>query len=300
MNRDWEAIFTTWSKGPGETEQTRIENTEKQIREAINSSTKLKFRNIKVFTQGSYRNNVNVRKDSDIDIGIVCYDVFFPEYQDDNIKMLLEKSFSSSPEYTYQLFKNEVEEALVARFGRHAVTRGNKAFDIKANTYRVEADVTAFFEHRRYTSANNYLSGVEMIPDNFNGASIKNWPEQHYANGVKKNNETNRHFKRVVRILKNLSNEMASQNIAIANKIPSFLIESLVWNSPNNCFNFNAYKSIVRETLVFLSSKTTSKGESSEWGEISDLKYLFRNSQPWTRQQVNDFVVEAWNYVGFS
>jgi len=173
MSRDWESVFTVWAKGPSDTEKTKAENAERQIRQAINTSSKLQNRNITVFTQGSYRNRVNVRKDSDVDIGILCYDTFFPEYPDDNVKMLLESSMVNAT-YKYQTFKNEVEEALVAKFGRLSVERGNKAFDIKENTYRVEADVVAFFEHRRYLSTTNYISGVEMIPDNFNTHRVRN------------------------------------------------------------------------------------------------------------------------------
>ncbi|VGO21561.1 nucleotidyltransferase domain-containing protein [Pontiella sulfatireligans] len=137
MSRDWESIFTTWSQGPSTTEQQRAENAERQIRQAIQASEKLKNRNIKVFTQGSYRNRVNVRKDSDVDVGVLCFDTYFPEYPDDNVKAQLSESFVPAT-YEYATFKNELEEALVARFGRVAVTRGSKAFDIKANTYRVE------------------------------------------------------------------------------------------------------------------------------------------------------------------
>ena len=84
MSRDWESVFTTWSQGPSATEQQRAENAERQIRQAISSSEKLKYRNISVITQGSYRNRVNVRKDSDVDVGVICFDTFFP-----NILMIM-------------------------------------------------------------------------------------------------------------------------------------------------------------------------------------------------------------------
>jgi tRNA nucleotidyltransferase (CCA-adding enzyme) len=70
MSRDWESVFTTWAKGPSDTEKTKTENAERQIRQAISANPKLQNRNIVVFTQGSYRNRVNVRKESDVDIGI--------------------------------------------------------------------------------------------------------------------------------------------------------------------------------------------------------------------------------------
>ena len=137
MSRDWENVFSTWSQGPSRTEQERAENAENQIRKAIHASEKLKNRNVRVFTQGSYRNRVNVRRDSDVDVGVLCSDTyFFDSPPDENEKVQLAKSVIPAT-YEYATFKNDLEEALVSRFGRSTVTRGSKAFDIKANSYRV-------------------------------------------------------------------------------------------------------------------------------------------------------------------
>ncbi len=298
MARDWESVFSTWAQGPSQTEQQRAENAERQIREAIHASHKLRNRDIKVFTQGSYRNRVNVQRDSDVDIGIVCFDTYFPEYPDDNVKAALRESTEDAT-YTYATFKNEIEEVLVARFGRSHVKRGSKSFDIKESTYRVEADVAAFFEHRRYTSATRYLSGVEMIPDDFSPPMVRNWPEQHYENGVEKNTITNRKYKRIVRIVKSLSNEMSSNGIKSAEKAPSFLVECLVWNVPDSSFGHASYKAEIREVLAFLFNNTMSDDKCNEWGEVSELKYLFRGSQPWTRLDAHNFISDAWDYIGY-
>lgn len=299
MARDWEAVFIVWSTGPSETEKQRADNAERQVRAAIAASSALNRRNIKVFTQGSYRNRVNVRKDSDVDIGVLCFDTYFPDYSDDNVKALVEKSIVPAT-YMYATFKNELEEALVDRFGRAAVTRGTKAFDVKANSYRVEADVAAFFEHRRYTSADRYLSGVEMIPDDYNPPRVRNWPEQHYENGVSKNNSCGRRYKRIVRVLKSLSNEMSEYGIDSAKNAPSFLVECLVWNTPNDYLTYQTYYSAVRATLAHLFNQTISDEKCSEWGEVSELKYLFRGSQPWTRSSAHQFVSDAWDYIGYT
>ncbi len=298
MSRNWESIFSTWSKGPSATEQARAENAERQIRQAIQDSEKLKNRDIRIFTQGSYRNRVNVRQDSDVDIGVLCFDTYFPEYPDDNVKAKMAESFIPAT-YEYATFKNELEEALVNRFGRTSVTRGSKAFDIKANSYRVESDVAAFFEHRRYTSATHYHSGVEMISDNYSPPRIKNWPEQHYNNGVTKNTQTSRRYKRVARILKSLSNEMATNGIQSAKDAPSFLIECLVFNAPNHCFDYSSFKPMVRDVLANLYNNTLNDEKCSEWGEVNELKYLFRSSQPWTRQSAHQFLSDAWDYIGY-
>lgn len=298
MSRDWESVFATWSLGPGKIEQERTENAERQIRQAIQASDKLKNRDIKVFIQGSYRNRVNVRQYSDVDVGVLCFDTYFPEYPDDNVKMELEKSFVPAT-YEYTVFKNELEEALVDRFGRSAVTRGSKAFDIKENTYRIEADVSAFFEHRRYVTTSYYHSGVEMIPDDYDPPRVRNWPEQHYRNGVSKNDATARKYKKTVRILKKLSLEMSSNGIKSAKDAPSFLIECLVFNASNSCFQHQLFKPMVRAVLADLLDNTSSPQKCFEWGEVNELKYLFRGSQPWTRESAHQFLSDAWDYIGY-
>ncbi len=292
MARDWENTFRSWASPPGKTEQERCDNAASAIRNAIKASDKLRIRSVSVFTQGSYRNNTNVRKDSDVDIGVLCKDTFFHNQLPEGL------TFSGAT-YHYDQFKNEVEEALVNHFGRSAVKRGNKAFDIKENSYHVDADVAPFFEHRRYSTNRTHLSGVELRPDNGNPFKVINWPEQHYANGVSKNNTTNRRYKAIVRIIKKLCNEMTDNGIAAAQPIPGFLNECLVWNVPDSNFGNNSYINDVRSCLAHLFNNTISYEKCSEWGEVSELKYLFRGSQKWTWQQAHSFISAAWNYIGF-
>lgn len=71
-----------------------MEKAQRQIRQDVQASQKLQNRNIKICHRGSYRNRVSVRRDSNVDIGVVCFDAFFPESPDDNVKALLEKSFT--------------------------------------------------------------------------------------------------------------------------------------------------------------------------------------------------------------
>jgi len=292
--RDWENTFSSWAKPPGKTEQERCQNAERSIRNAIAASDKLNQRNIKVFVHGSYRNNTNVRKDSDVDVGILCYDTFFMNLPEGYTR----EDFGIKPAtYAYEQFKDEVGEALIAYFGKSSVHRGNKAFDIHENSYRVDADVAPFFEHRRYSADGSYLSGVELQPDN--GGRIINWPEQHYQNGVDKNTKTNRRFKALVRIIKSLHNEMLDKDISAAKPILGFLIECLVWNVPNDDFGHENYKSDTRNCLAFLFNNTMNDEQCSEWGEVSELKYLFRSSQKWTPQQAHSFISAAWDYIGF-
>ncbi|MFD0672653.1 nucleotidyltransferase [Cohnella sp. GCM10027633] len=300
MARDWNQTFNSWTKPASDTEEDKCANAETMIKDAIKADLELSKMNIEIIPQGSYRNNTNVRANSDVDICVKLKDTFFYDLPQNPPKSANDFNIVPSS-YTYSEFKNAVEVALVNKFGRTSVARGNKAFDIKANTYRVEADVVPCFEHRRYFYTANggydYLSGIELRPDT--GSRIINWPKQHYENGVSKNKETGNKFKFTTRVFKRLRNEMKEQGVQSAEYVPSFLIECLIWNVPNNIFSSNNYFDLVREAIIHLYNSTKSEEGCSEWGEVNELKYLFRQSQPWTRQQANQFLIDAWNYVGY-
>jgi hypothetical protein len=137
---------------------------------------------------------------------------------------------------------------------------------------------------------------VELRPDR--GGRVINWPEQLYKNGVSKNTDTNRQFKSLVRIVKSLCNEMADNGNQLAKKTMGFLIECLVWNVPNDHFGHYTWTADVQACLAFLFNNTMKDEDCSEWGEVSELKYLFRPPQKWNRQEAHQFISDAWDYVG--
>jgi hypothetical protein len=277
----------------------KCENAERAVRKAVDASTKLAPKTIEVFAQGSYANRTNVRQDSDVDICVLYKGGFVPDYamsQGLNDTIL---GFTDD-EYSQVEFKNDVEAALRSYFGPGSVTRGKKAFDVHANTYRVDADVVPCFEHRRYHGTPEKpwcLFGAQLRPDD--GGVIVNWPRQNYTNGVERNGDTGRRFKALVRILKRLRNEMLDKGRKVAEPIPSYLIECLVWNVPKEGFGHETYWEDVREALAHLWRETRSDERCKEWGEVNELKYLFSQVQPWRRDEVNAFLTAAWNHIGF-
>ena len=92
---------------------------------------------------------------------------------------------------------------------------------------------------------------------------------------------------------------MQEDKVSAANNIPSFLIECLVWNVPNEDFNNDLYTTDVRCVLAHTFNKTLDDDQCKEWGEVNELKYLFRSSQHWTREQAHSFLSAAWDYLGF-
>ena len=295
-----EDTFKSWSKGPSHTESAKCDHAETAVRKATKADEQLRRLDVSVFAQGSYRARTNVRHNSDVDICIRYNSSFFPDYPPGTTQ----ETFRNVDSTMYFAdFKNMVHVALENYFGKGGVTRGNKAFDIHANTYRIDADVVPTFEHRRYAGNRSsdgsfeYLSGIAFRTDS--GVLIKNWPQQTYDNGVARNMSTGRKYKRVIRILKRLRDKMQDENVAPEKSISSFLIECLVWNSEVEAFDRRTYSDIVRHVIADTWNRTRKDKEFADWGEVNELKYLFRDSQPWTRSEANDFLQAVWDYIGF-
>jgi len=294
MNRDWEQTFRDWSKPSSNTETEKCERAERMVRLAISNSRKLSQRNLSILTQGSYHNNTNVKEDSDVDIRVCCHDLIMTDYSfAPNLNNSLAGLIPSS--YNYDQFKDEVGEALVEQFGILGVNRGNKAFDVHANTYRIDADVIPTMEYRLYNPNGTYHQGTYIITND--GKHIFNYPNQHYTNGITKNKQTNNRFKFITRAMKRLRNEMVENGNIYAKSIPSYLIECLIFNVPNNMLMSNLFKDAVKSSILYLWGMTEDFNKCKDWFEVNNIKYLFHSTQKWTFEEVNNFMVAAWHYI---
>ena len=295
---NWEDTFRSWGGPPGQTEKEKMENTENAIKNAIQKDDKLSQMDISVFAQGSYKSRTSVRQDSDVDVCVCLNSTFFthyPEGKSDEDFGNFEGSIS------FPEFKNLIETALKNYFGSDKVIRGNKAFDIHSNSYRVDADVVPAFAYRYYDGdgEDDYIkpAGIGFLTDK--GIRINNWPKQAYENGVSKQSNTGERYKKMVRVMKKMRNKMQEDNITSASNVPSFLIESMVWNVPDNGFNSDNYYDDVKYVVANCFNKTIKDEDCKEMCEINDIKYLFHSSQPWNRAQAHSFFDAAWDYVGF-
>lgn len=128
-------------------------------------------RKIKLFVQGSYANNTNVRTQSDVDIAVVQEEVFKTEYRPvSSIFPQSDKDYGfCTVAPAEKSFKDEVQECLEEKFGAD-VERKNKSIKIHGNTYRKDADSVPCRRYRDYTNdyskdVNNYVPGIVIIPD---------------------------------------------------------------------------------------------------------------------------------------
>jgi len=294
----WEETFRSWATPPGQTEKTKMENAKCAIKKAIANHKRLSEMDISIFAQGSYKSNTSVKQDSDVDICVRLNSTFFARYPEGKTR---EDYNNIEGSINFADYKNLIHEALNDYFESKYVTRGNKAFDIHSNSYRVDADVVPAFAYRYYNGdeSEDYIDPVGMAFDTDKGVRIINWPHHVHSNGIDKQDETNQRYKKMVRILKKLRNKMQDENIAASNDIASSLLESMAWNTPSEKFGNDDYYDDMRSVMANCFNLTISDDACKILCEVNDIKYLFRPSQPWSRDKAHSFFDAAWDYVGF-
>ena len=295
-----EDTLKTWCNPLSETENSKAENVIRMIKTAISKSTDLSDLDIEIFLQGSYPNNTNVRINSDVDVCIMLTSTVFVEYPDGKTK---EDYDYTDGTISYSDYKNLVLDALQDEFGSSSVIIGNKSFKIPSNSYRIGADAVAAFQLRDYKSINstnstNYLEGIRFYSKD--GKEITNYPKVHIQNGINKNNRTNYAYKKLVRIMKRIRNEMADDNLINDEVITSFLVECLVWNTPDSIImNYSTWTETVRQTIAHIYN-SINEDTHKNWGEVSERFYLFHSGRKWTDTGAKNFIQSAWNYLGYA
>lgn len=292
-----EEQLTRWAKAPSETEEGKCQNAVSRIMEIV----KNKFgTNVSVFLQGSYRNRTNVRQDSDVDIVVLHEGYYFSDVGglSESDKAAYWTNFVGS-DYTFSQFKNDVHTLLKDTFGASLVTRKNKCIRVDGNDYRVDADVVPCFVHKRFHSLHSVeAEGIELVTDA--GVHIHSFPKQHHDNGVAKNDDTDKMYKSVARILKNVRNELVDKGTISLDNMPSFFLECLVWNVlPNTHFKKDTYTSATRAVIATVWNEMREVEKANNYAEVSDLKWLFRGSPNRTHQQAQNFMQHAWDFIGY-
>lgn len=290
-----------WSKPASQSEEQRISNAIDMVKSAIESNTDLQNKDIEIFVQGSYANNTNVRSNSDIDVCIMLKDTFNAKYPDG---LTREHYGFTASNYEFSVYRDAVIKSLADKFGNENITPGNKSIKIQSNSYRIEADAVPCFQYRNYYYKNSknpdiFIEGHKIYAQN--NEEVISYPKQHIENGKEKNTKTQRRFKRTVRIFKKVRYHMIENNNSVNGNISSFLIECLLWNVPNKVFNdCDTHEYRVKESIRYLYLKTKDKpDECKEWGEVSEIIYLFGDDKKWNIETVKEFLLQMWNYLEF-
>ncbi|MGY8639192.1 nucleotidyltransferase [Bradyrhizobium sp. 14AA] len=215
-----------------------------------------------VFLQGSYGNDTNVARDSDVDVVALISATFAhdaatlsaDQYQ------AFERTYVGSAPYSYSQYKNDVLRWLTSKYGT-SVRAGKKAIYIPAGQNRRECDVLPAIQYRYYYRFNNaldqsYASGICFYLQD--GTEIVNFPKQHSDNCTTKHQNTKSWFKPTVRIYKNMRNYMIERNKLAEGVAPSYFIEGMLHNVPNDRFG-TSFEDTFVSTYNYLNSADRSQ-----------------------------------------
>jgi predicted nucleotidyltransferase len=291
-----EETLAGWREPSSDTEHEQQERTERMVREAVEDHAAFKGVSLSVYAKGSYANNTNVRADSDVDIAVQCHEVEYWEKEEPG-------GDPPVPPYegiwTPTKLRSELGAALRAKFPSQVDDSGSTALTVHSSTARVDADVVPCFDYRYHFASGGSREGTRGFKKS--GASFENYPAQQLANGNAKNKRTDGFYKQAVRIMKRTENAMVDGGHH--REVPSYFIECLLYNCPDNIFLRTTWTQTIEGILVNIwdGLQGDEPTEDSErWVEVNNCKYLFYSEQKWSRADGRDFAKAAWSYLGYA
>lgn len=252
-------------------------------------------RDYSIFLQGSYGNDTNVYAQSDVDIVIRLDSSFYRDLGELSAAQQAIYHHDNLPaDYGFETFRSEVATHLIRAFGSDA-TPGNKAIKIAASSARRNADVVIVSSYRRYfayrgATDQDFVEGICFwTPD---GQRIVNFPGLHSKRCTSKHERTGYWFKPVVRIFKNLRNKMVADQYLAHGIAPSYFIEGMLHNVPDQFFG----KSYSASFLAILQWLSTAK--STDLLCANGQHYLLRDGSDvtWREADFRTFLYAAARY----
>ncbi|ADD41702.1 nucleotidyltransferase domain-containing protein [Stackebrandtia nassauensis] len=293
-----EQKLSGWTAPSSVTEKEKQDRTERLIKRAMEKHEPLSESKWRVFAKGSYANNTNVKLDSDVDIAVECTDCFYSDGDSGES----DDTGPYSGIWTPSKFRTEVQAALEAEFAGRVDCSGSTAFRVNPNSSSVDADVVPCFSYRYYYSPGNFREGTKVFKKD--GSSLVNYPKQQLDIGRDKNNRTGHAYKKAVRIMKRVENAMVEEDKY--KEVPSYLVECLVYNCPDDVLLRSTWVDTIRGVIAHIYNELGGEepfDDSLRWCEPNDIKYLFHHSQPWGRNDgrrfARGFADAAWDYLGY-
>jgi hypothetical protein len=199
-----------------------------------------------IYPQGSYANKTNIVADSDVDLVIALRSSFYPNKEKLSPAEIEEyaRHYEES-DITWHRFREAVVRILRKNYW---VQEHSKCVKVSSNLVRLPADVLIALDYRYYTSfpsffRQEFTGGVQFYTSE--GTEIVNYPKRHIRSCAEKNSRTGGRYRRIVRVAKNARNSLAAEDGSPvkAGTVPSYFLESLLWNVPDGCYEGKLEKS---------------------------------------------------------
>ena len=285
-----ETQLETWSHQGSITQSSSTYNAIKGTLEA--SGTPYSGKSFRVFLQGSYGNDTNIYAESDVDVVCVldgCMQSDLASLTEPE-KAAYRSAFADAT-YTHSDFKRDVLAVLRSQYGSE-VTPGDKAVLIPPYGSRRKADVIVAIQYRRYYKFNGiydqrYDEGICFY--DASGQQVANYPKQHAAKLTAKHQVTNQWLKPMVRVLKTLRSCAIERKLLEQGVAPSYYLEGLLYNVPNECFGGSYQDSFVKAI------NWVTQADRSKFVCANEQYYLLREGSPvtWRAEKCDKFLAAA-------
>ena len=214
-----ESTLSKWSHHQA---GTAFKQAHVPIREALEAHRGLSQYKYEVFLQGSYKNDTNLGGDSDVDVVVRLRTKLKPAVAALSGELLQESGSHKYVHQQWKSFRDEALKAMRARFGR-AAKSGRKTLKVPKGSIPADADLVVTVSHKEGIAF--YLSDE--------GRWVVSFPQQHYDQDQKKEEATDRRFKRTIRMFKAARNRLVEKKVLTKEDAPSYFIECLLYNVPD-------------------------------------------------------------------
>ena len=195
------------------------------LRDALAADDRLAEFKHEVFLQGSYKNNTNLRRDSDVDLVVRLAYKLSPSVAALSGKQLQTNAAHLAAHKHWQSFRHRALRVMRNRYG-DAVTSGRKTIKLAKGELHADADLVVTL---------SYKAGIALyLPDEHRW--VVSFPQHHHERGLAKEEATSRRFKRTVRMLKAARNRLVDKEVVAKEDAPSYFIECLLYNVPDGLF----------------------------------------------------------------
>jgi hypothetical protein len=240
-----ESQLQSWAKQGA---VTLAKQTHESIRHALNTSDWSQGVTYDIYLQGSYKNDTNIRGDSDVDVVVELTSALCS-----NLTDYEKRSLGLTPAtYGWSEFVRDVLNGLTAYYGAKQIRRGNKCMNLAPTTGRLPADIIICAQYKYYSNLIVVAEGITFWTHG-NSQQLVSYPKIHTDKCVTKNGETNGWFKPSVRMFKNARSYLVDLGVIDEKVAPSYLLECLIYGVPNHNFGSdfqNTYCNILNWLLT--------------------------------------------------
>lgn len=286
-----EAQLSTWAQHIAS--QGSVD-THSSIKEALKRYRWPGGMNYTTYLQGSYGNDTNIRGNSDVDLVVESDSVFYNNLTENDKQIL-----GLTPgRFKWQEFRDEVVAALTNTYATGTVNPlKENSVKVAGKGNRLPADVVVAVEYRLYDRLSLQATGITFWT--LSGRQVINYPKSHKQNGVNKHSDqrTQKRYKPTVRMFKNARDRLVTEGIASSDQYPSYFIECLLYNVPDNKFGISL-QSTYYEVIEWLAESFTSTRHIDFICQNGHQKLFGTDSTQWTIEEARDFIIklfQLWN-----